>query len=107
MIFGHQHGDAEVDAENVFVVPASHGIERIDETVAVPGFVAVASADVAQHTHAVAEQEWQRATGRARNHRSIEWPLRRGAAPRCVSANVVGSGDTPEVFAVSRILVAQ
>src|SRR5277367_564106 len=52
LVFRHQHRDAEIDAEHVGVVPASQRIERIDQSVAPPGF-AIALANGAQNLHAV------------------------------------------------------
>ena len=32
IVLGHHHGDAEIDPEDVGVVPAAEGVERVDVT---------------------------------------------------------------------------
>ena len=36
-VFGHQHGDAGIDADDILVIPLGQRIERIHEAIAAPG----------------------------------------------------------------------
>ena len=46
-IFGHQNGDAQIDAEYVGTVPVGEGIESVDEAVGAPGFLGIVFAHIA------------------------------------------------------------
>src|SRR5262249_30713880 len=102
MVFRHQHHDPKIDSQHVGVIPPGQRIERIHKAIACPGTLSIAPAHVPQHTHTVAEQKWQRSTGRTRDHTSIDGSLRWWAAPRSVSIHVVRGADSPEVLAVIR-----
>jgi len=97
VIFGHKHGDAEVNAEDILVVPAGEGIESVHEAVARPGFFAVGAADVAEHADAIIEEKRERAAGGAGNdaavHGAKRSPLRGGPTPGGVALDVVGGAD--------------
>jgi hypothetical protein len=40
-IFGHQNGDAQIDAEHVRALPIGEGIESVDEAIGAPDFLGV------------------------------------------------------------------
>ena len=66
-IFCHQEADAEIDAEDVRIVPVEVGVEGVAETVAAPGILAEVFAKRAEDTDAIARDEGQRACGGAGN----------------------------------------
>src|SRR5437016_978588 len=104
MIFRHQHGDAEVEAEHVAVVPVRKRIERIAETVLRPNFFAIRPAKIAQHADAVVEEKRERTARGAGNDAAIDRTnraaLRVRAAPRRVPLSVIGRADAPKISAV-------
>src|SRR5260370_20947005 len=107
LVLRHQHGDAEIDDKRVRVIPSCEWIESVHKAVFLPDLASVPAAEISQDAHAVVEQKWQRATCRARDDASIDGPLRRRPAPRGIAFHVVGSTDSPEVFAIVRKTVAQ
>src|SRR6266478_2879674 len=107
VVFRHQHGDAEIDAQHICVMPSCEWIESIYKAVFLPDLASVPATEISQHSHAVFEQKCQRTTCRARDNASINGPLRRRAAPRGIALDVVGSTDSPEVFAIVRKTVVQ
>src|SRR6266436_7487293 len=107
VVLRHQHGDAEVDAQHICVIPSCEWIESVYKAVFLPDLASVPATEISQDSHAVFEQKWQRTTCRARDDASIDRPLRRRAAPRGVALDVVGSADSPEVSAVVRKTVVQ
>src|SRR5271165_1950697 len=60
-VFSHEDTDAEVDAEDVGVVPVGGGMEGVDKAVAAPGLLAVLGAHGAEDAEAVGRQEGERA----------------------------------------------
>src|SRR5690349_10829557 len=104
MIFRHQHGDSEIEAEHVRVVPICERIERIAVAVLRPHLLAIRTVNMAQHADAILEQKWKRAARRAWNdaavHGTKRTPFDRGAAPRGVAIDVIGCADAPEIFTV-------
>src|SRR5229473_6188164 len=107
VVFRHQHGDAEIDAQHVRVIPSCEWIERVYKAVSLPDLASVPATEVSQHSHAVVEEKRKGATCRARDDASIDGPLRRRATPRGIAFHVIGSADSPEVFAIVRKSVAQ
>src|SRR5439155_20493366 len=71
----------------------------------------VRAAQMTQHPRAILEEKRKRAAGRARHDASIDRPKRptlsRRPAPRRVALHVIGSADSPKVFAVVGETVAQ
>src|SRR5882757_4746814 len=98
-VFGHEHGDAGVDAYDVGVVPFFQGIEGVDETVAAPGF-GVAASDVLEDAQCGAGKERQGASGGGGNDGSIDGAHGGGATPDHVTFVGVRGGDSPEIVAV-------
>src|SRR5438874_9781295 len=76
VVFRHQHGDAQINAQHVRVIPSCERIESIDEPVLLPHAFTVGAAKMAQHPHAIFEEKRQRATGGARHDASIDRPKR-------------------------------
>src|SRR6266481_6489492 len=107
VIFRHQHGDAEIDAQHICVIPSCKRIESVYKAVFLPDSASVPATEISQHSHAVFEQKWQRTPCRARDDASIDGPLRWRAAPRGIPLDVIGSADSPEVFAIVRKTVVQ
>src|SRR5258708_22105978 len=107
LVLRHQHGDAEIDAKRIRVIPSCKWIESVYKAIFLPDLASVPAAEISQDSHAVVEQKWQRATCRARDDASIDGPLRWRAAPRGVAFDVIGSADSPEILAIVRKTVAQ
>src|SRR5690242_10370490 len=111
MVFGHQHGDSEVEAKDVSVVPVRQRIESISEAVLRPNLFAIRPADMTQHSDAILEEKWKRAPGRAGNdtavHRTERAAIDRGATPRGVPFHVIRSADAPKIFAVIGKTIAE
>src|SRR5690242_12128848 len=111
MILRHQHGDSQIQAEDVRVVPVRQGIESVAEAVLCPHLLAIWSADMAQDADAIVKKKRERTSRRARNYASIHranWAaLRRRTTPRCVPFNVIGCADAPKIIAVIRKVVME
>src|SRR5713226_3327262 len=107
VVLRHQHGDAEIDAQHVCVIPSCEWIESVHKAVFLPDLASVPATEISQHSHAIVEEKRKRATCRARDDAPIDRPLRRRAAPCRVAFHVVGSADSPEVFAIVRKTVSQ
>ena len=111
MIFGHQHRYAEIDAEDVAVVPIRQRIESVAEAVLRPNLFAVRPAEIAQHADRIVEEKPERAACRARNDAAIHRPnratLRVRAAPRRVAFHIIRCADAPKIFTVIGKAVAQ
>ena len=74
VVFRHQHGDAEIDAQHVRVVPTGQRIEGVDEPVLLPHLIPVRTAEISQDSHAIVEEERQRAAGRAKRDKKVCGP---------------------------------
>src|SRR6267378_5269705 len=107
VVLRHQHGDADIDAQHVCVIPSCKRIESVYKAVFPPDLASVPATEISQDSHAVVKQKWQRTTCRARHDAPIDGPLRRRAAPCGIAFHVVGSADSPEVFAIVRKTVVQ
>src|SRR5438477_10938339 len=111
VVFRHQHGDAQINAQHVRVIPSCERIESIDEAVLLPHLIPVRTTEISQNSHGIVEEKQKRAAGRARHDASIDRPKRptlsRRPAPRRVALHVIGSADSPKVFAVVGETVAQ
>src|SRR5205823_11814618 len=97
MIFRHQHGDSQVDAEDIRVVPIYERIESVAEAVLGPHLFAVRAAEMAQHADAIVEEKRKGAARGARDdsaiYRANRAASRIRAAPRGVAFYVVGGAD--------------
>src|SRR5579862_181228 len=60
-ILRHHHRDAEINSQDVLVIPSVQRIERIDEAVARPSLFFVAAADIAENAHAIVINKRKRA----------------------------------------------
>ena len=93
MILGHEHGDSQVEAEHVRVVPVYERIEGVAIAVLGPHFAAILAAYVAQHANAVVEKKRKRATGGAWNDAAINGTkcaaIRGRASPCGVALHVI------------------
>src|SRR5258708_9463556 len=107
MIFRHQHGDAEIDAKRIRVIPSCEWIESVYKTIFPPDLIPVPATKISQDAHAVVEEKRKRATCRARDDASINRPLCWRTAPRGVAFDVIGSADSPKILAIVRKTVAQ
>src|SRR5260370_15296411 len=99
VVFRHQHGDAEIDAQHVCVIPCCEWIERVYKAVFLPDLAGVPATKISQHSHAVLGQKWQRTACRTRDDASINRPLCWRTAPRGVAFDVIGSADSPKILA--------
>src|SRR5437879_770278 len=88
VVFRHQHGDAEIDAQHVRVIPSCQRIESVYKAVFLPDLAGVPATEISQHPHAIVEEKRQRATCRGGDDASIDGPLRWRAAPRGVTFDV-------------------
>jgi hypothetical protein len=59
-IFCHEQTYAEIDAEDVGVVPEQVGVEGVAEAVAAPGVLAEFVAEGAEDANTLAGEEWKR-----------------------------------------------
>src|SRR5579859_4892480 len=104
IVFSHQHGDSQVEAEHIGIVPIRQGIEGVAETVLRPHLFAIRAANMTQHADAILKEKRQGAAGRARNytavHRTKRAAIHRGTAPRGVALDVIRRADAPKIFAV-------
>src|SRR3989442_7525798 len=100
VIFRHQHSDAEVDTQDIRVIPTGERIEGVHKTVFHPCLFPVASAQIPQHAHAILKKKWKRTARRAGHTASIDGPLRWRSAPRGVASHVVRRADPPEICAI-------
>src|SRR5260370_32516303 len=107
VVLRHQHGDAEIDAQHICVIPSCERIESVYKAVFLPGPIPLPATEISQHSHAIVEEKRKRATCRARDDASIDGPLRRRPAPRGIALDGIGNADSPEVVAVVRKTVAQ
>ena len=57
VIFRHQHGDAEIDAQYVRVVPRRQRIEGVYKTVFLPHLIPVLATELSQDSYAIVEEE--------------------------------------------------
>src|SRR5216684_2395609 len=85
VVLRHQHGDAEINAQHVRVIPTCKRIEGVYKAVSLPDLASVPATEILQDSHAVFEQKWQRTTCGARDDGSIDGPLRRRPAPRGIA----------------------
>src|SRR5260370_31169396 len=95
VVFRHQYGDAEIDAQHICVIPSCKWIESVYKAVFLPDIASVPATEISQDSHAVFEQKWQRTACRARHDASLDGPLRRAPAPRAVVVDAFGSSDSP------------
>ena len=65
-IFCHEKAYAEIDAENIGVVPMEIGMKGVAESVAAPGLGSVRIVQPVLHAQAIGCDEWQRAGGSVR-----------------------------------------
>src|SRR5437879_4202550 len=100
VIFRHQHGDAEIDAKHICVIPSCERVKSVYKAVFLPDPIPVPATEISQDSHAVVKQKWQRTACRARDDASIDRPLRWRATPRGVAFHIVGSADSPETLSV-------
>src|SRR5260370_6999628 len=107
LVLRHQHGDAEINAQHVRVIPSCKWIETSYKPVFLPTLASVPATEISQHSHAIVEEKRKRATCRARDDASINRPLCWRTAPRGVAFDVIGSADSPQILAIVRNTVAQ
>src|SRR5882762_4889052 len=107
VVFRHQHGNAEIDAQHVRVIPGRQGIEGVDEAVFLPHLIPVRPTESSQNPRAIIEEKRKGATCRARHDAPIDRSLRRWTTPRRVALHVIRSADSPKVLAVVGKAVAQ
>src|ERR1019366_4862981 len=105
--FCHEDADAEVDAENVGIVPLGVGRECIAEAVSSPSVFGVAILERVENVQAWAGKKRQRAGGGAGDDRAVDPSKTAFAAaatartsPGRVSVLRVGCGDAPVVEGV-------
>src|SRR5260370_34491297 len=60
VVLRHQHGDAEIDAQHICVIPSCECIESVYKAVFLPDLASVPPTEISQDSHAVFEQKWQR-----------------------------------------------
>ena len=60
MVFRHQHGDSQIEAEHIWVVPVGQWIERVAEAVLRPHLFAIGAADMSQHADAIVKEKRKR-----------------------------------------------
>ena len=103
-VFGLDDADAEVDAEDVGVVPVGLRVEGVAEAVATVGLVAVVGFEGALDTEAGFGEEGEGAGGRIGNYRSVDgaeaFAVGVGATPGGVAVDVVGGAEAPVVGGV-------
>src|SRR5260370_10280408 len=92
VVLRHQHGDAEIDAQHICVIPSCKWIESVYKAVFLPDLASVPATEISQHSHAVVKQEWQRTTCPSGDDASIDGPLRRRPGPRRIALNIIGGG---------------
>lgn|SRR5580692_503737 len=80
-IFRHEQTYAEIDAEDVWVVPVLLGMKGVAESVAAPGVSAEVIAERAEDVHAVARKEGERSGGSAGNDGPVDGAQERRATP--------------------------
>src|SRR6266481_1252035 len=107
LVLRHQHGNPQIDADHVRVVPSSQRIEGVDIPVALPG-LRIMSADPSQDMNSVRKIEGQRTCRRARHDaavdRSNRRSLRRRSSPRHVALLRIRGAYSPKIGAVIRKL---
>ncbi len=100
-IFCHEDADAEVDAEDVGIVPVGLGVEGVAEAVAALGLVAVVGFEGALDAEAGFGEEGKRAGGGVGNDGAVDGAeavaVGVGATPGGVAVDVVGGADAPVV----------
>ena len=111
MIFGHEHGDAQIDAKHIGVIPVHERIERVAEPVFRAHLFAVGPADMTQHADAILKEKRERAARGARNDAAIDRANRTSlsirAAPCRIALNIIGCADAPEILAVIGKAIAE
>src|SRR5260370_6174517 len=95
LVLRHQHGDAEINAQHVRVIPSCKWIESVYKAVFLPDPSSVPATETSQHSHAIFEQKWQRTTCLARDNASIDWPMRLRAAPIGTTFRLLGCAVCP------------
>src|SRR5260370_34115704 len=66
LVLRHQHGDAEIDAKHVRVIPSCEWIESVYKAVFLPDLASVPATEISQYSHGIVEGKRKRATCRAR-----------------------------------------
>src|SRR5258708_18105690 len=79
VIFRHQHGDAEIDAKHICVIPFCERIESACKAVFLPDPIPVAATQISQNSHADVEEKRKGASCRASANASLDGRLRRRA----------------------------
>src|SRR5260370_4357476 len=107
LVLRHQHGNPQIDADHVRVIPAGQRIERVDIPVALTG-LRIMSADPSQHMNSVRKIEAQRTCRRARHDADVNTSdrrsLRRWTSPRNVAFLGIRGAYSPKIGAVIRKL---
>src|SRR5271163_1635047 len=106
-ILGHEHRNARVDSDHVGIIPVLEWIERVNEAVLGPRR-GVSVADRLQYPHRRRGREWQRPSGRTRDHGAINRPRGWRTTPNHIAILGIGSGDSPQVVVViCKLLLTQ
>jgi hypothetical protein len=100
-VFSHENADAEVDAEDVGIVPVGLRMEGVAEAVASPGAVAVVGFESTLNTQAIGGKEGKRASGCVGNDGAVDIAkavaVVAGTSPGGVAVLRVGGADAPVV----------
>ena len=102
-IFGHEETDAEIDAEDLGVVPVEVGMEGVAEAVASPGVLAEVVAEGAEDADAIARKKGKRSGGGTGDDGSVDGAHERRATPGGVAVLPVGGADAPVVVGVAAV----
>src|SRR5260370_4240958 len=67
LVLRHQHGDAEIDAKRIRVIPSCEWIESVYKTIFPPDLIPVPATKISQDAHAFVEEKRTRAPYLARD----------------------------------------
>lgn len=71
-VFGHEDSDAEIDAEDVGIVPLGVRVEGVAEAVSSPRVLGVAIPERVENLQAWAGEKWERAGGGVGNDGAVD-----------------------------------
>ena len=102
-IFGHQEAYAEIDAEDVGVVPVQFGVEGVAESVAAPGVLSEFFSERAEDADSFAGKKGEGSGCGRWDDRAVDWTHERRATPGGVAVLPVGGADAPVVVVIAAV----
>src|SRR3979411_1606203 len=102
-IFGHEETDAEIDAEDLGVVPVEVGVEGVAETIAAPGISAEVVSHGAEDADTFTGKKGKRSGGGAGNDGPVDRTHEGRSSPGGVAVGPVGGADSPVVVGVAAV----